>query len=63
MAEQSQQYKCETCGAIFKDADALTKHMAVHDNAKPKQNLEQGTDRPTQNPSMPGQSPSPGPSL
>ena len=64
MAEQEEQYKCEVCGATFRDADALTKHMGVHDSAKPeKRDLEQGTQKPTQNPSMPGQSPSPGPTL
>jgi hypothetical protein len=64
MAEQSTQYRCDVCGATFKDADALTKHKAVHEAAKPeKRVLEQGTQKPTQNPSMPGQSPTPGPSL
>jgi hypothetical protein len=63
MAEQSTQYKCDICGATFKEADALTKHRAVHDAGKTdKKDLEQGTEKPTQNPSMPGQSPNPSPS-
>lgn len=58
MAEQSTQYTCDTCGATFKDADALIKHRAVHDTGKEEnEELEQGTQEPTQNPSMPDQSP------
>ena len=42
MAEQSTEYKCDLCGATFKQADALTKHMAIHDTAKAeKKDLEQ----------------------
>ncbi len=64
MAEQATQYKCDTCGATFKDADALTKHKAVHQSSKPeKKELEQGTRPPTQNPSVTNPSPSPGPTL
>jgi hypothetical protein len=63
MAEQETQYKCDICGAVFRDAESLTKHMPVHDTGKTsKEDLQQGTQKPTQNPSMPGQSPSPGPS-
>jgi hypothetical protein len=67
MNEQTAQYKCDVCGATFRDADSLAKHMAVHDNAKNvdnegKKDLEQGTDKPTADPSIsnPG---SPGPTL
>jgi hypothetical protein len=64
MAEQTTEYKCDMCGATFKEADALTKHRAVHDtNRAEEKDLEQGTEKPTQNPSMPGQSPNPGPML
>jgi hypothetical protein len=63
MAEQSTEYKCDVCGATFREADALTKHRAVHDSKAEKEDLEQGTEKPTQNPSMPGQSPGPGPML
>jgi hypothetical protein len=64
MAEQTAQYRCDICGATFKDAESLTKHRPVHEASRAsKKDLEQGTDKPTQNPSMPGQSPSPGPSL
>ncbi len=62
MAEQAAQYKCDVCGATFKDADALTKHNAVHQSSKPEnEELEQGTQTPTQNPSVTNPSPSPGP--
>lgn len=64
MAEQAAQYKCDICGATFRDADALTKHKLVHEGeAKPeKEDLEQGTQPPTQNPTItnPG---GPGPAL
>jgi hypothetical protein len=61
MAEQTAQYKCDVCGAVFKDADALTKHRVVHESnkANPKEPLEQGTEKPTQDPSIT----SPGPTL
>jgi hypothetical protein len=32
MAEQAAQYKCDVCGATFKDADALTKHKVIHES-------------------------------
>jgi hypothetical protein len=64
MAEQATQYKCDVCGATFRDADALTKHRAVHEATRPeKQDLEQGTQPPTQNPSVTNPGPSPGPAL
>jgi uncharacterized Zn-finger protein len=64
MAEQSTEFRCDICGATFKEADALTKHRAIHDTSKQdNEDLEQGTEKPTQNPSMPVQPPGPGPAL
>ena len=62
MAEQATEYECDECGATFRDADALTKHRAIHETGmQEKQELEQGTlpPAPNDNPSMPG----PGPNL
>lgn len=62
MAKQAAEYKCDICGATFKDGDALTKHRSVHGTSNPeKEDLEQGTQNPTLDPSMPGRQPSPGP--
>lgn len=64
MAEQTAEYRCEICGATFKDPDALTKHRAVHGaNVPEKEDLEQGTQSPMLNPSMPDEPPTPGPML
>lgn len=59
MAEQAATFKCDLCGAEFEDADALTKHMAVHgtggeSKAEDKEPLEQGAESPTVAPTMPG---------
>ncbi|MDA4117193.1 MAG: C2H2-type zinc finger protein [Thaumarchaeota archaeon] len=61
MAEQAAQYKCDVCGATFKEADALTKHKVIHESndTGPNAPLEQGTEKPTQDPSIT----SPGPTL
>ena len=64
MAEQTAQYRCDICGATFKDADSLTKHRPVHGTDKTdKEDLEQGTQKPTSDPPMPDKLPSPGPTL
>jgi hypothetical protein len=45
MESQTSEYKCDVCGAVFRDADALTKHMAIH-SASDDGELEQGTTPP-----------------
>jgi hypothetical protein len=45
-------FKCEECGATFRDADALEKHRRVHERGNDRQ-LETGTSPPLENPSMP----------
>ena len=54
MAEQeSTAYTCDVCGAIFRDQESLAKHQAIHEtNDKTKEPLEQGTDKPTMDPSV-----------
>jgi hypothetical protein len=59
MAEQAASYKCEVCGAVFKDADSLTKHMAVHDSHETEAPLERGTDKPTMDPIFSDTGPTP----
>jgi DNA-directed RNA polymerase subunit M/transcription elongation factor TFIIS len=52
-SEQNQElFRCEACGATFRDADALQKHRVVHEQSNNKE-LEQGTQEPMQRPSMP----------
>ena len=54
MVEQTGMLKCDVCGATFKDRDALIKHMKVHEpNTETKESLEQGTEKPTQDPGLP----------
>jgi DNA-directed RNA polymerase subunit RPC12/RpoP len=62
MSEETTEYKCDVCGATFKDGDALAKHQEVHQSDSENEPLEQGTQTPTQGPSIssPG---SPGPML
>jgi C2H2-type zinc finger len=52
MEKQEGEFKCDQCGATFKDADALLKHKKVHQGKKSEKNqekepLEQGLERPT----------------
>jgi hypothetical protein len=67
MAEQETELKCDVCGAVFRDADALTKHRAIHQggggSAEDEKPLEQGTEKPMQDPSINPPSPSPSPTL
>jgi hypothetical protein len=61
MDKQENMYKCEVCGATFKDPDALVKHRLVHSGADEgqKDELEQGTEQPTQTPTLPPTGPMP----
>lgn len=45
-------FKCEVCGATFRDADALEKHMRVHEKGDDRE-LETGTQEPMEQPSLP----------
>ena len=46
MEKQTSEYKCDVCGAVFRDPDALTKHMAIHSRSADDGELEQGTTPP-----------------
>ena len=54
MENQSSEYECEICGATFRDADALTKHMQIHGNTRDKQPDGEGeAQKPPVNPRLP----------
>jgi hypothetical protein len=45
-------FRCEACGATFRDQDALLKHRVVHETDD-KTELEQGLHEPTEHPTLP----------
>jgi len=45
-------FKCEECGATFRDGDALEKHRRVHQKSESK-DLETGIQEPLEHPSLP----------
>jgi hypothetical protein len=60
MARNTTEFKCDICGATFRDRDALTKHLRVHEQTENmSQELEQGTQPPMENPTLPPITPQP----
>jgi hypothetical protein len=60
MVQQTMQFTCDVCGATFRDRDALTKHARVHEQGEDKEEeLEQGTQAPMENPTLPPNTPQP----
>ena len=60
MDKQENTYRCDQCGATFRDADALVKHQRVHSGGEEeKRDLEQGTEEPMESPSLPPGGPIP----
>lgn len=59
MKQQTTELQCDICGATFRDRDALTKHLRVHERAEAEGHLEQGTQPPAESPSMPPNVPQP----
>jgi hypothetical protein len=52
MSVKNASYKCDVCGAVFKDADSLTKHMAIHRGHESEAPLEQETYKPNTDPTF-----------
>lgn len=47
LIDQTEQYRCDLCGATFRDPDALEKHRRTHMSTEDeKKELEQGTNPP-----------------
>ncbi|MGA2665864.1 MAG: C2H2-type zinc finger protein [Nitrososphaerales archaeon] len=59
MDKQENAYRCDRCGATFRDADALVKHQRIHSGADEKKELEQGTQPPMEDSSLPPGGPLP----
>jgi len=59
MDKQENAYRCDRCGATFRDADALIKHQQVHSSGEEKKELEQGTQPPMEDSSLPPGGPLP----
>ena len=56
---QESKLECEICGATFRDSDALAKHVLIHEKSTDEGKLEQGTQPPTENPTIPPMVPGP----
>jgi hypothetical protein len=61
--QETQLFKCDKCGATFKDADALEKHRRVHEHRDSGKPPEQDAEPSLASPRVPPTGPSPIPNL